>query len=158
MSERNTRLQDKGLFAHKMYSQVKAFMAIVKLLSRQVETNTLTHFPILKDSTLSDDQYSRYASLLHGEISRQSEDFKAVESEMLLVSSPFRCDVDKVISRWNSSTCSQMHFYQNNQSSATAEILLLCQGRDLAQMGRQAHEQTFSVMKFNMLRYRSSHR
>ncbi len=113
MSERNTRLQDKGLFAHKMYSQVKAFMANVKLLSRQVETNTLTHFPILKDSTLSDDQHSRYASLLqdlHGEISGQSEDFKAVESEMLLVSSPFRCDVDKAISRRNSSTCSQMHF------------------------------------------------
>ncbi len=89
MSELSTRLQ--GIFAHQMFSQVKAFMAKIKLLSRQVESKTLTYFPILKDRDLSDDQNSRHASLLQdvrGEFSRKIGDFKAVKSEMLLVSCP----------------------------------------------------------------------
>ncbi|XP_071348106.1 general transcription factor II-I repeat domain-containing protein 2A-like [Trachinotus anak] len=55
MNELNTELQGKGIFAHDMYSLVKAFMKKLQFLSSQLEGNILTHLPTLKEATLSAD-------------------------------------------------------------------------------------------------------
>ena len=54
--------------------------------------------PTLLVCSLSDDQREKYTSLLHalnGEFSRRFEDFKVLENDMRLVSSPFTFNVDK---------------------------------------------------------------
>lgn len=47
MNELNTKLQGKGLFAHEIYTLVKAFMTKLQFLSSQLEGNILTHMPTL---------------------------------------------------------------------------------------------------------------
>ncbi|XP_063820002.1 general transcription factor II-I repeat domain-containing protein 2A-like [Pseudophryne corroboree] len=87
----NVKLQCKGLFVHEMYSSVKAFMRKLQLLSSQMGDNILTHMPTLKEATPSADHLHRYTSMLealHGEFSRRFQDFKTLESEMHMVSSP----------------------------------------------------------------------
>ncbi|XP_073432739.1 general transcription factor II-I repeat domain-containing protein 2B-like [Dendrobates tinctorius] len=90
MNELNTKLQGKGLFAHEMFSLVTAFMRKLKFLSSQLKVKILTHMPTLQEVTPSVDHLDKYLSMLaalHGEFSR-FEDFKAVESEMHMISSP----------------------------------------------------------------------
>ncbi|XP_071216541.1 general transcription factor II-I repeat domain-containing protein 2B-like [Salvelinus alpinus] len=97
MNELNSKLQGKGLFAHQMYSLVKAFKGKLLLLTSQVEANNLTHLPTLLVCSLSDDQREKYTLLLrglNGEFSCRFEDFKVLENDMLLVSSPFTFNVD----------------------------------------------------------------
>ena len=96
-SELNSKLQGKGLFAHQMYSLVKALKGKLLILTRQVEANNLTHIPTLIVCSLSDDQREKHTSLLralNSEFSCRFEDFKVLENDMLLVSSPFTFNVD----------------------------------------------------------------
>ncbi|XP_071331078.1 general transcription factor II-I repeat domain-containing protein 2-like [Trachinotus anak] len=51
MKELNSKLQGKRLFEHKMYSLFKAFTKRLLLLSRQVESNTLTRLPTREEKT-----------------------------------------------------------------------------------------------------------
>ena len=100
MNELNSKLQGKDLFAHQMYSLVNAFKGKLLLLTQQVEANNLTHLPTLLVCSLSDDQQEKYTSLLralNGEFSRCFEDFKVLENDMLLVSSPFTVNVDNAL-------------------------------------------------------------
>jgi hypothetical protein len=97
MNELNFKLQGKGLFAHQMYSLVKAFKGKLLLLTHQVEANNLTPLPTLRVCSLSDDQREEYTSLLRAlscELSRRFEVFKVLENDMLWVSSPFTFNVD----------------------------------------------------------------
>ncbi|KAF7649858.1 hypothetical protein LDENG_00134850 [Lucifuga dentata] len=97
INELKSKLQGRGLFAHELHSLCKAFTRKQLFLSSQVEDNTLTHLPTLKERIPSADQlhtYSLTLKTLHDEFSRRFEDFKAVEPERLTVSSPFTCDVD----------------------------------------------------------------
>ncbi|XP_077091357.1 general transcription factor II-I repeat domain-containing protein 2B-like [Siphateles boraxobius] len=97
MNELNTKLQGKGLFVHEMYSLVTAFMRKLKFLSSQLEGNVLTHMSTLKEVTPSANHLRRYSSMLgalHDEFSRRFEDFKTVEGEMHMISSPFTFSVD----------------------------------------------------------------
>ena len=92
MNELNSKLQGKGLFAHQMYSLVKAFKGKLILLTCQVEANNLTQHPTLLVCSLSDAQREKYTSLLrasNSKFSRRFEDFKVLENDMPLVSSPF---------------------------------------------------------------------
>ncbi|XP_063781341.1 general transcription factor II-I repeat domain-containing protein 2A-like [Pseudophryne corroboree] len=101
MNELNVKLQCKGLFVHEMYSAVKAFMRKLQLLSSQMGDNNLTHMPTLKEAKPLADHLHRYTSMLealHGEFSRRFQDFKTLESEMNMVSSPFTCSVDNASS------------------------------------------------------------
>ncbi|XP_035985865.1 general transcription factor II-I repeat domain-containing protein 2-like [Fundulus heteroclitus] len=101
MNELNVKLQSKGLFVFQMYSAVKAFSRKLQLLSSQLRDNILTHMPTLKQATPSADQLLRYSSMLdalHNEFSRRFQDFKIVESEMNMVSSPFTCSVEDACS------------------------------------------------------------
>ncbi|XP_042337051.1 general transcription factor II-I repeat domain-containing protein 2B-like, partial [Plectropomus leopardus] len=97
MNKLNTKLQGKGLFVHEMLSLVKAFMRKIQFLSRQLQSNTLTHMQTLKEVTPSADNLCRYSSMLgalHGEFSRRFEDLRTMEDEMHMISSPFTCSVD----------------------------------------------------------------
>lgn len=86
MNGLNTKLQGKGLFMRKL-----------NFLSSQLEGNILPHMPTPKEVTPSVHHLSRYSSMLgalHIEFSRWFENFKTIESEMHMISSPFTCNVD----------------------------------------------------------------
>jgi len=174
MSELNVKLQGKGLFVHDMYSAVKAFMRKLQLLSSQMEDNILTHLPTLKEATPSADHLQRYSSMLealHGEFSRRFKDFKTVENEMNMIFSPFTCHVDDAPSDvqlelidLQSDTLLSEHF----RSVSLPEFYSSLKEENFPHIRRRAQkmmvlfgstyicEQTFSVMKFNKSRYRSS--
>lgn len=174
MNEPNVKLQCKGLFVHEMYSAVKAFMRKLQLLSSQVEDNILTHLPTLKEATRSADHLHKYSSMLealHGEFSRRFQDFKTVESEMHMVSSPFNCSVDNAPSDvqmelidLQSDTLLAEHF----RSVSLLDFYSSLKEENFPHLRRHSQkilvlfgstyvcEQTFSVMKFNKSKHRSS--
>lgn len=174
MNEPNVELQCKGLFVHEMYSAVKAFMRKLQLLSSQVEDNILTHLPTLKEATRSADHLHKYSSMLealHGEFSRRFQDFKTVESEMHMASSPFNCSVDNAPSDvqmelidLQSDTLLAEHF----RSVSLLDFYSSLKEENFPHLRRHSQkilvlfgstyvcEQTFSVMKFNKSKHRSS--
>ncbi|XP_038564407.1 general transcription factor II-I repeat domain-containing protein 2A-like [Micropterus salmoides] len=174
MNELNVKLQCKGLFVHEMYSAVKAFMRKLQLLSSQVKDNILTHLPTLKEATRSADHLHKYSTMLealHGEFSRQFQDFKTLESEMHMVSSPFNCNVDNAPSDvqmelidLQSDTLLAEHF----KSVSLLDFYSSLKEENFPHLRRHAQrilvlfgstyvcEQTFSVMKFNKSKHRSS--
>lgn len=108
---------------------------------------------------------------LHVEFSRRFQDFKAVETDMHLVCSPFNCSVDSAASEI------QMELIDLQSDALLAEhfkaVSLLdfyssLKEENFPHLRRHAQkvlvlfgstyicEQTFSVMKFNKSRYRSS--
>lgn len=48
VNELNTKLQGKGVFAHEMYQEIKAFQMKLKLFAKQVKEQNFVHFPTLK--------------------------------------------------------------------------------------------------------------
>ncbi|KAM4521384.1 general transcription factor II-I repeat domain-containing protein 2A-like [Odontesthes bonariensis] len=176
MNELNAKLQCKGLFVfvHQMYSAAKAFMRKLELLSSQVKEKVLTHLPTLKAATKSADHLQKYSEMLdalHCEFSRRFQDFKNLESEMLLVSSPFNCSVEKapsdvqmeLIDLQSDSLLSDhfrsvslLHFYSSLKEESFPHLRRHTQ-RILVLFGSTyVCEQTFLVMKFNKSKHRSS--
>jgi len=174
MNELNVKLQCKGLFVHEMYSAVKAFMRKLQLLSSQVKDNILTHLPTLKEATRSANHLHKYSTMLEalqGEFSRRFQDFKTLESEMHMVSSPFNCNVDNAPSDvqmelidLQSDTLLAEHF----RSVSLLDFYSSLKEENFPHLRRHAQrilvlfgstyvcEQTFSVMKFNKSKHRSS--
>ncbi|XP_072436522.1 general transcription factor II-I repeat domain-containing protein 2A-like [Chiloscyllium punctatum] len=174
MNELNVKLQCKGLFVHEMDNFVKAFMRKLQLLSSQMEDNILTHLPTLKEAAPSADHLHRYSSMLealHGEFSRQFQDFKTVENEMHIMFSPFTCNVESAPSNvqlelidLQSDTLLAEYF----RSVSLLDFYSSLKEENFPHMRRHAqkilvpfgsayiYEQTFSVMKFNKSKYRSS--
>ncbi|XP_028253675.1 general transcription factor II-I repeat domain-containing protein 2 [Parambassis ranga] len=174
MNELNTKLQGKGLFVHQMHSLVKAFMTKLQLLSRQLESNTLTHMQTLKEVTPSADHLRRYSSMLgalHGEFSRRFEDLRTIEDEMHMISSPFTYSVD------NAPTDVQLELIDLQSDAVLAEhfksgslldFYSTLKEENFPNMRRHAQkmlvlfgstyicEQTFSMMKFAKSTHRSS--
>lgn len=174
MNELNVKLQCKGLFVHEMYSAVKAFMRKLQLISSQVKDNTLNHLPTLKEAKRSADHLHKYSTMLdtlHAELLRRFQDFKTLESEMHMVSSPFNCSVD------NAPSDVQMELIDLQSDTLLAEhfrsVSLLgfyssLKEKNFPHLKRHAQrilvlfgstyvcEQTFSVMKFNKSKHRSS--
>ncbi|KAM4043630.1 general transcription factor II-I repeat domain-containing protein 2B-like [Anomaloglossus baeobatrachus] len=173
MNELNTKLQGKGLFAHEMFSLVTAFMRKLKFLSSQLKGKILTHMPTLKEVTPSADHLDKYSSMfaaLHDEFSRRFDDFKAVEREMHMISSPFTCCVDNAPSDVQLELIdlqSDNLLAEGFKSGSLLEFYSLRE-ENFPNIRRHAQrmlvlfgstyvcEQTFSVMKFNKSRYRSS--
>lgn len=79
----------KGLFAHE-----QLLLILLLLPSRQMESNTHTH----THQHFKIKRRNRYAAMLKAMVSfsRLYEGFKAVEPEMLGISSPLTSDVDSV--------------------------------------------------------------
>ena len=174
MNELNVKMQSKGLFVHEMYSAVKAFMRKLQLLSSQVKDNILTHLPTLKEAKRSGDHLQKYSTMLealHAEFSRRFQDFKTLESEMHMVSSPFNCSVDDAPSEVQMElidlqsdtlladhfkSVSLLDFYSALKEENFPHLRRHAQ-RILVLFGSTYHcEQTFSVMKFNKSKHRSS--
>lgn len=108
---------------------------------------------------------------LRDEFSRRFQDFKKVEDEMQLVSSPFTCSVDSAptnvqleLTDLQSDSLLKEHF----KSASLPEFYSALKEENFPNMRRRAQkmlvlcgstyicEQTFSVMKFTKSRYRSS--
>lgn len=174
MNELNVKLQCKGLFVHEMYSAVTAFMRKLQLLSSQVKDNILTHLPTLKEATRSADHLHKYSSkleALHGEFSRRFQDFKTLESEMHMVSSPFNCSVDNAPSDVQMELIdlqSDLLLVEHFRSVSLLDFYSSLKEENFPHLRRHAQrilvlfgstyvcEQTFSVMKFNKSKHRSS--
>ena len=174
MTALNTKLQGKGLFVHEMHNLVKAFMTKLQFLSRQLESNNLTHMQTLKEVTPSDDNLRRYSSMLgalHGEFSRRFEDLRTMESEMHLISSPFTCNVDdapsdvqlELIDLQSDAVLAEhfksrplLKFYSSLKQEKFPNMRRHAQKMFVLFGSTYICEQTFSVMKFNKSRYRSS--
>lgn len=174
MNQLNVKLQCRGLFVHEMYSAVKAFMRKLQLISSQVKDNFLTHLPTLKEAIPNANHLHKYSAMLevlHAEFSRRFQDFKALENEMDMVSSPFTCSVD------NASSDVQMELIDLQSDTLLAEhfrsVSLLdfyssLKEENFPHLRNHAQrilvlfgstyvcEQTFSVMKFNKSKHRSS--
>ena len=48
LNELNTKLQDKCIFTHELYLEVKAFQLKLKLFFKQLNDPNFVHFPLLK--------------------------------------------------------------------------------------------------------------
>ncbi|KAM3850152.1 general transcription factor II-I repeat domain-containing protein 2A-like [Diretmus argenteus] len=174
MNELNVKLQCKGLFVHEMYSAVTAFMRKLQLLSSQVKDNILIHLPTLKGATRSADHLHKYSNklkALHGEFSRRFQDFKTLESEMHMVSSPFNCSVDNAPSDVQMELIdlqSDLLLVEHFRSVSLLDFYSSLKEENFPHLRRHAQrilvlfgstyvcEQTFSVMKFNKSKHRSS--
>lgn len=174
MNKLNSNLQGKGLFAHQMYGLVKAFKGKLLLLTRQVEANNLTHLPTLLVCSLSDNQQEKYTSLLravNSEFSHRFEDFKVLENDMLLVSSPFIFNVDnaptdlqlELIDLHSNAVFGELfktmtltRFYASLDEQNFTKIRSHAQKMFLLFGSTYVCEQTFSFMKYNKSRQRSS--
>ncbi|XP_068250678.1 general transcription factor II-I repeat domain-containing protein 2-like [Palaemon carinicauda] len=97
LNELNTKLQGKGLFAHELYVEVKAFQLKLQLFSKQLKEQNFVHFPLLKTRTVTQalsDKYSYQLTALRDEFIRRFADFKAIEGQFDLLGSPFACNVE----------------------------------------------------------------
>ncbi|XP_023812089.1 general transcription factor II-I repeat domain-containing protein 2B-like [Oryzias latipes] len=174
MNQLNVKLQSKGLFVHEMYSAVKAFMRKLQFLSSQVKDNNLTHLPTLKEAKRPEGHLQKYSTMLealHAEFSRRFQDFKTLESEMHVVSSPFNCIVDDAPSEVQMElielqsdmllaerfrSVSLLDFYSSLKKENFPHLRRHAQ-KILVLFGSTYHcEQAFSVMKFNKSKHRSS--
>lgn len=97
MNELNVKLQGKGVFAHELYSDIKAFQVKLALFSRQVKQNTLTHFPTLESvaNMETTDKYVDIITALDTEFARRFGDFKKLSPQFDILAAPFNADYEK---------------------------------------------------------------
>ncbi|XP_076056619.1 general transcription factor II-I repeat domain-containing protein 2-like [Oratosquilla oratoria] len=97
LSELNTELQSKGIFAHELHLEVKAFQLKLNLFAKQMHEQNFVHFPLLKTQAVTQtlsDKYSSQLMALKEEFNRRFAGFKAIEGHFDLLSSPFACDIE----------------------------------------------------------------
>ena len=76
---------------------MKAFQSKLKLVAQQHNAQNFVHFPLLKTRAVTQalsDKYSSQLMALKEEFIRGFADFKAIEGELDLLSSPFACDIE----------------------------------------------------------------
>lgn len=97
LNELNVKLQGNGLFAHEMYVHVKSFQMKLSLFSGQAGNNRFCHFPLLKEANISGELAAKYKVQLDNlvvEFDRRFQDFKNLEPQFNILSSPFSKEVD----------------------------------------------------------------
>ena len=97
LNELNAKLQGNGIFAHEMYEHVKSFQMKLSLFSRQAGNNKFCHFPSLKEPKISGELAAKYKvqlDTLAVEFDRRFRDFKNLEPQFNILSSPFTTEVD----------------------------------------------------------------
>ena len=97
LNELNVKLQGNGIFAHEMYVHVKSFQMKLSLFSRQAGNNRFCHFPLLKEANISGELAAKYkvqSDTLAVEFDRRFQDFKNLEPQFNILSSPFTTEVD----------------------------------------------------------------
>ena len=97
LNELNVKLQGNGIFAHEMYVHVKSFQMKLSLFSRQAGNNRFCHFPLLKEANILGELAAKYKVQLDTlvlEFDRRFQDFKNLEPQFNMLSSPFTTEVD----------------------------------------------------------------
>ena len=97
LNELNVKLQGNDIFAHEMYVHVKSFQMKLSLFSRQAGNNKFCHFPLLKEPKISGELAAKYKvqlDTLAVEFDRRFRDFKNLEPQFNILSSPFTTEVD----------------------------------------------------------------
>ena len=97
LNELNGKLQGNGIFAHEMYVHVNSFQMKLSLFSRQAGNNKFCHFPSLKEPKISGELAAKYKvrlDTLAVEFDRRFRDFKNLEPQFNILSSPFTTEVD----------------------------------------------------------------
>ena len=97
LNELSIKLQGNGIFAHEMYVHVKSFQMKLSLFSRQAGNNKFCHFPLLKEANISGKLAAKYKvqlDTLAVEFDRRFQDFKNLEPQFNILSSPFTTEVD----------------------------------------------------------------
>ena len=62
MNELITKLQGKGVFAHELYLEEKAFQLKLKLFAKQLNEQNFVHFPLLKTRAVTQALSDKYSS------------------------------------------------------------------------------------------------
>jgi hypothetical protein len=174
MNELNLKLQGKGLFAYDMYGSVKGFMNKLQLLSNHLKNKQLAHFPTLQKITPSNENLKKYSATLmdlHDEFSRRFQDFKNIENDLSLISSPFSFDVNKapletqlelidmqcdLVLSEKIKSVSLPRFYASLSDSAFPNLKTRAKKMFVLFGSTYICEQTFSLMKFNKSTNRSA--
>ena len=98
LNELIVKLQGNGIFAHEMYENVKSFQMKLSLFSRQAAgNNRFCHFPLLKEAKISGELAAKYKvqlDTLAVKFDRRLQDFKNLEPQFNIHSSPFTKEVD----------------------------------------------------------------
>jgi len=97
LNELNVKLQSNGIFAHEMYVHVKSFQMKLSLFFRQAGNNKFCNFPLLKEANISSKLAAKYKVQLDNlavEFERRLQDFKNLEPQFNIFSSPFTTEVD----------------------------------------------------------------
>ncbi|CAI9725739.1 transcription factor II-I repeat domain-containing 2-like [Octopus vulgaris] len=173
LNELNTKLQVKGIFAHELYLEVKAFQWKLGLFTKQLNEQKFIHFPLLKTQSVtqeSSDKYSSQLMALQKEFIRRFADFKAVEGLFDLLNSPLACDIETTTEELQ---IELIHLQADNslkmmfESKPLVEFYASLHSKkfqDLKKFARKMFvlfastyicEQTFSIMKINKGKNRS---
>ena len=173
LNELNTKLQGKGVFAHELYLEVKAFQWQLQLFAKQLNEQNFVHFPILKTQPVTQESTNKYSYqliALHGEFIRRFADFKAMERQFDLLNSPFACDIETTTEELQ---IELIHLQADNSLKTMFESKQLVEFyaslnsekfQNLKKFARKMFvlfastyicEQTFSIMKVNKERKRS---
>ncbi|CAI9723916.1 transcription factor II-I repeat domain-containing 2-like [Octopus vulgaris] len=168
LNELNTKLQGKGIFAHELYLEVKAFQWKLGLFAKQLNEQKFIHFPPLKTQSVtqeSSDKYSSQLMALQKEFIRRFADFKAVEGLFDLLNSPLACDIETTTEELQ---IELIHLQADNS------LKMMFKSKPLVEFYASLHskkfqnlkkfvlfastyicEQTFSIMKINKGKNRS---
>ena len=134
-----------------MYVHVKSFQMKLSLFSRQTGNNRYCHFPLLKEAKISGELAAKYKvqlDTLAVEFDRRLQDFKNLEPQFNIQSSPFTAEVDSAPQNL------QPDFYKSlsddlfpNSKNFAAEFLTLFGSTYIC-------KQAFSSLKINKLKNR----
>ena len=173
LNELNTKLQGKIVFAHELYLEVKAFQSKLKLFAKQLNEQNFVHFPLLKTRVVTQALSGKYSSQLMAlkeEFIRRFADFKAIEGQFDLLSSPFACDIEtateelqmELIDLQADNSLKRMfeskplvEFYSSLHPEKFQNLKKFARKMFVLFASTYICEQTFSVMKINKSKNRS---
>ncbi|KAI7790853.1 putative general transcription factor II-I repeat domain-containing protein 2-like [Triplophysa rosa] len=176
LNDLNLKLQGKDVFAHELYSNVKAFKAKLVLFSRHISSRDFAHFPTLGglSSPIKQSHIERYSSTLsdlHAEFSRRFTDFAKIETELELVSCPLSFDSENappdtqlelidiqcdITLKEKFQTTPVIQFYASLDENKFPNIKKHAQRMLVLFGSTYVCEQTYSIMNYNKAHRRSN--
>jgi hypothetical protein len=100
LNDLNTKLQGKDQIITQMYDHIKSFKVKLSLWNKQISTGNFSHFNTLKSLKKIEPNCLKVYSGILNDLIQQFEtrfkDFKALEPEFQVFSTPFAVDVESV--------------------------------------------------------------
>lgn len=104
LNKLNKTLQGKNLFIDHVWTQIKAFKLKLRLFSTQISQRNLVHFPKLETvGEVTIEKVSFYVSQLNrleNEFNKRFEDFKKIEIDLQIFSSPFAVNCEEIAANY----------------------------------------------------------